>query len=49
MRKSIYYLLAKIFYIIAKPGNMAFEYFLYKAEAIAEAEYNRDVMKFYEG
>ena len=49
MRKRLYYLLAKVFYPIAKGNNAVFEYFYNKAEAIAEAEYNKLVTDFYEG
>ena len=49
MRKRLYYLLAKVFYPIAEGNNAIFEYFWYKAEAIAEEEYNKEVTDFYEG
>lgn len=49
MKKRLYYLLANMFYHIAEGNNVAFEYFHYKAEAIAEAEYNKAVTDFYEG
>lgn len=45
MRKRLYYLLANVFHNIS---NSLFEYFWYKAEAIAEAEYEQDVIDFYE-
>lgn len=49
MRKRLYYLLTKVFYPIAEGNNAIFEYFFNKAEAIAEAEYNKEVTDFYEG
>ena len=49
MKKRIYYLLAKVFYYIKEGNNVAFEYFWNKAKEIAEAEYTKKVMDFYEG
>lgn len=49
MRKRLYYLLTKVFYPIAEGNNAIFEYFFNKAEAIAEAEYSKEVTDFYEG
>ena len=49
MKKRLYYLLANVFYHIAEGNNAVFEYFWCKAEAIAEAEYSKEVMDFYEG
>ena len=49
MKKKIYYLLSKVFYHIKEGNNVAFEYFFNKAEAIAEAEYTKEIMDFYEG
>ena len=46
MRKRLYYLLAKVFQHIRL--NSACEYFFEKADAIAEAEYEQDVIDFYE-
>ena len=46
MKKRIYYILGDIFYHIRL--NSACEYFWDKAEAIAEAEYEQDVIDFYE-
>ena len=45
MRKRLYYLLANVFHNV---NNSLFEYFWYKAEAIAEKEYNKLVEDFYE-
>ena len=45
MKKRLYYLLADIFYNI---NSSLFEYFHFKAEAIAEEEFNKDVIDFYE-
>ena len=47
MKKRLYYLLSGICYHIRLRN--AFEYFWCKAEAIAEAEYNKEVIDFYEG
>ena len=49
MKKRLYYLLANVFYHITEGNNPIFEYFWYKAEAIAEAEYSKEVTDFYEG
>ena len=46
MKKRLYYLLANVFYYLRL--RSAFEYFWNKAEAIAEAEYEQDVIDFYE-
>ena len=46
MKKRLYYIIGNIFYYV-KLYN-AFEYFWCKAEAIAEVEYNQDVIDFYE-
>ena len=46
MKKRLYYLLANVFYYLRLNG--ACEYFWNKAEAIAEAEYEQDVIDFYE-
>ena len=49
MKKRIYYIIAYVFYCINNGNNIIFEYFYNKAEAIAEAEYNKLVTDFYEG
>lgn len=46
MKKRLYYVIANIFHCIR--FYRAFEYFWCKAEAIAEAEYDQDVIDFYE-
>lgn len=46
MRKRLYYILGDIFYHIRL--NSACEYFFNKADEIAEAEYEQDVIDFYE-
>ena len=46
MKKRIYYILGDIFYHIRL--NSACAYFFDKADAIAEAEYEQDVIDFYE-
>ena len=47
MKKRLYYILGNIFYYLRLNG--ACSYFFYKADAIAEEEYNKDVIDFYEG
>lgn len=47
MRKRLYYILGDICYHIRLRN--ACEYFFFKADAIAEAEYNKEVTDFYEG
>ena len=49
MKKRLYYLLANVFHHIAEGNNAVFEYFWYKAEAIAEEEYSKEVTDFYKG
>lgn len=49
MKKAFYYSLDYIFYNILMGINTIWEYFNYKAEKIAELEYERDIKKFYEG
>ena len=46
MKKRLYYVLGDICYHIRL--RSACEYFWYKADAIAEAEYEQDVIDFYE-
>ena len=46
MKKRLYYLLANVFYYIRLNG--ACSYFWNKADAIDEAEYEQDVIDFYE-
>ena len=48
MRKRLYKKKKKVFYPIAEGSNAIFEYFFNKAEAIAEAEYSKEVTDFYE-
>lgn len=49
MKKRLYYLLANVFQHIVEGSNAVFEYFHWKAESIAEEEYNKEVTDFYEG
>ena len=46
MKKRLYYLLANVFHHIAEGNNAIFEYFWYKAEAIAKEEYSKEVTDF---
>ena len=46
MEKKLYSILGAIFYYLR--WNGACSYFLDKADAIAEAEYEQDVIDFYE-
>ena len=45
MKKRLYYLLSNVFYNV---NNSVSEYFWNKADEIAEAEYEQDVVDFYE-
>ena len=46
MKKRFYYAMASVFYYLRWNGACA--YFFSKADAIAEAEYEQDVIDFYE-
>ena len=46
MKKRFYYVIASVFYYLRL--NSACAYFFNKADAIAEAEYEQDVIDFYE-
>ena len=47
MKKKLYYVLGDMCYHLRLYS--ACEYWFFKADAIAEAEFNREVTEFYEG